>query len=291
MKYLKDKPVRDLTGDQFLKLCIAEEEKLLTITVNEKIEGNTSASYIDEVKQLYMRDEFSKTVQEWNNLRAECVERALLRLVIPDLHRELRQALMAEAKDSVLKSCCRKLYNWLRVAPYRVEFPDEEEDEWDTSKGLRVMAVAYVPDYSQAAFTCMAGVDGDITDYLRLPHLLKRKNSYRADEKLMKEADLLALRNFISSKKPHVIAIGGESRESLMIAQDLKEIIANLVEEEQFPSINVELVDNELAKVYANSNKGMTDFREYPELLRQACSIARRMQDQSTYSCAQQAHK
>lgn len=55
MKYVKDKPVRDLTGDQFLKLSLAEEEGLINITINENIEGNTSSSYIDEVKQLYIR--------------------------------------------------------------------------------------------------------------------------------------------------------------------------------------------------------------------------------------------
>lgn len=68
-------------------------------------------------------------------------------------------------------------------------FSDEEEDEWDTSKGIRVMAVAYVPDYAQSAFACIAASDGDITDYLRLPHLLKRKNSYREEEKLVKVAN------------------------------------------------------------------------------------------------------
>lgn len=279
MKYLKDKPVRDLTGDQFLKLSIAEEEKLLTISISEKIEGNTSSSYIDEVKQLYIRDEFSKNVQEWNAIRAECVERALNKLIIPDLRNEIRQAMLAESKEHVLRACCQKLYNWLRVAPYKVEFPEEEEDEWDTSKGLRVMAVAYVPDHSQSAFTCISGPDGDITDYLRLPHLLKRKQSFRTEERMLKESDLQGLKNFISTKKPHVIAVGGESREALMIVQDLKEVVASLVEEDQFPSISVEIVDNELAKVYANSNKGIADFREYPELLRQACSLARRMQD------------
>lgn len=165
------------------------------------------------------------------------------------------------------------------MAPYSVSFPDEDEDEWDTSKGIRVMGLAYVPDYSQSAFTCIAAPDGEIPDHLRLPHLLKRKNSYKAEEKIMKESDLVALKNFISSKKPHVIAIGGESREALMIAEDIKAIIAELVESEQFPTIKVEIVDNELAKVYAISNKGMTDFRDMPELLRQAISLARKMQD------------
>lgn len=55
MKYVKEKPVRDLTADQFLKLSLAEEENLIAITINENIEGNTTLSYIDEVKQLYIR--------------------------------------------------------------------------------------------------------------------------------------------------------------------------------------------------------------------------------------------
>ena len=141
------------------------------------------------------------------------------------------------------------------------------------------MAIAFVPDYGQSAFTCMAGPDGDITDYLRLPHLLKRKNSFREEEKLLKEADLLSIRSFIYTKKPHVVCIGGESREAVMISEDIKGIIADLVESDQFPMISVEIVDNELAKVYANSNKGISDFREYPELLRQAASLARKLQD------------
>lgn len=57
------------------------------------------------------------------------------------------------------------------------------------------------------------------------------------------------MKNFIFTKKPHVITIGGESREALMIAEDIKGIISDLVDSEQFPSIAVEIVDNELAKV------------------------------------------
>jgi transcription elongation factor SPT6 len=179
------------------------------------------------------------------------------------------------------RGCLGTLRNMFRlqVAPYSVTFPEEDEDEWDTSKGIRVMGLAYVPDYSQSAFACIATPDGEITDHRRLPHILKRKNSYKPDEKMMKESDLSTLRDFILTKKPHVIAIGGESREALMIADDLKAIVTDLVENEQFPTVKVEIIDNELAKVYAISNKGVADFRDYPELLRQAISLARKMQD------------
>ncbi|XP_015115657.1 transcription elongation factor SPT6 isoform X1 [Diachasma alloeum] len=279
IKYLKDKPVRDLVGDQFLRLVMAEEDKLITLTMSNTIEGNTSSNYVDEMKQLYIRDEFSKNVQDWNNLRVGSVEMALNEMVIPALKKELRANLIAEAKESVMRACCRKMYNWLKVAPFTCSFPEEEDDEWDTSKGLRVMGVSYVPDYSQAAFACLIAPDGECTDYLRLPHLLKRKNSFRKEEKVMKEADLLAIRNFIATKKPHVVVVGGESREALMVVNDIKECITALVEEEQFPAISVEVGDNDLAKIYANSNKGTAEFRDYPSLLREAISLARRLQD------------
>jgi transcription elongation factor SPT6 len=41
-----------------------------------------------------------------------------------------------------------------------------------------------------------------------------------------------------------------------MVAADLREIVGQLVEDDQFPSISVEICDNELAKIYSNSIKG-----------------------------------
>jgi hypothetical protein len=55
MKYVKNKPVRDLTGDQYLKLTLAESDRLITVSISERIDGITSSSYIEEVKQLYYR--------------------------------------------------------------------------------------------------------------------------------------------------------------------------------------------------------------------------------------------
>uniref|UniRef100_A0A182J0J1 Transcription elongation factor SPT6 n=1 Tax=Anopheles atroparvus TaxID=41427 RepID=A0A182J0J1_ANOAO len=279
LKYVKEKPVRDLTGEQYLKLYIAQEDKMLTMEIANRIEGNASSDLLEELKALYYRDEFAKNVQEWNRLRAECVELAVNRMVIPDLKRELHNILLTEAKDAVLRICCRKLYNWIKVAPYRPPVPDFDDYEWETTRGVRVMGVAYVPDYTQSAFGAIIAPDGEVTDYLRIPHLLKKKNAYREAEKQCKEQDLRTITNFIRSKKPHVIVIGGESKDALMVQQDFAECLKRLQEEEQFPQIAVEIVDNELAKVYANSIKGAGDFKEYPALLRQAISLARRVQD------------
>ena len=300
IKYLKDKPVRDLIGDEYLKLFIAETDKLVTISFSDVIAGTTSDNYANEIKQLYHRDEFSKNVQEWNALRAASVEKALTQFLLPEMKKELAANLIAESKEFVLRACCRTMYNWIKVAPYEfteqiIVAPVEEEwdtptevaptreadksAEWDTSKGIRVMGISYVPDYHQAAFACIVAPSGDCTDHLRLPNLLRRKNSFRENDGKLKENDLATIRDFILKKKPHVIVIGGESREAVTISKDLKEIILALNAEEEFPSIQVEICDNEPAKIYANIATAIEEFKEYPELLRQAISLARRMQD------------
>lgn len=55
MKYIRDKPVRDLTKDDFLKLQMAEDDKLLKISFDEEVDGLGSLPYIEEVKQLYIK--------------------------------------------------------------------------------------------------------------------------------------------------------------------------------------------------------------------------------------------
>lgn len=58
MKYVRRKPVRDLVRDDFLKLQMAEDDKLLTISFDEEVDGLGSLPYIEEVKQHYIRVSF-----------------------------------------------------------------------------------------------------------------------------------------------------------------------------------------------------------------------------------------
>ncbi len=68
--------------------------------------------------------------------------------------------------------------------------------------------------------------------------------------------------------------------DSLYIRQDIRDALAELEGEGQLDrKVEVELVDNELAKVYMNSKRAQTDFGELPLRLREAISVARRMQD------------
>uniref|UniRef100_A0A4W5L4X4 Transcription elongation factor SPT6 n=1 Tax=Hucho hucho TaxID=62062 RepID=A0A4W5L4X4_9TELE len=275
-KYLKNKPVKELNGDQFLKMCQAEEEGLLTIDICIDLLGVKGVAgdqtYFDEIKQFYYRDEFSHQVQEWNRQRTLAIERSLIQFLYPQMAKELKNKLMAEAKDNIIKSCCRRLYNWLKVAPYRPDQQAEEEDDdlMDESqgKGIRVLGVAFV-----------SFILGEVVDFLRLPYFLKRRNAWKEDERDKKLQDIENLKKFLTSKKPHVVAVAGENRDAHMIMEDIKRTVSELEQESSLPAVGVELVDNELSMLYMNSTKSQTDFRDYPPLLRQAVSVARKIQD------------
>ena len=41
------------------------------------------------------------------------------------------------------QACCRKLYNWLKVAPYQADQQMEDDYEYDDQGGVRVLGIAY----------------------------------------------------------------------------------------------------------------------------------------------------
>ncbi|MGH0169984.1 UNVERIFIED_CONTAM: hypothetical protein FKN15_058318 [Acipenser sinensis] len=252
----------------------------------KKLPGYTDAyseqTYFDEIKQFYYRDEFSHQVQEWNRQRTLAIERALKQFIYPQMAKELKNKLISEAKENIIKGCSRKLYNWLKVAPYRPDQQVEEDEDFmddNPGKGMRVMGVAFAPGRDTPVFCSLINGEGEATDFLRLPYFLKRRNAWREDEREKKLQDLETLKKFLLSKKPHVVAVAGENRDAHMIMEDIKRTVNELEQEQQIPTIGVELVDSELAVLYMNSKKSENDFRDYPPLLRQAVSIARKIQD------------
>jgi hypothetical protein len=60
-------------------------------------------TYFEEIKQFYYRDEFSHQVQEWNRQRTMAIERALQQFLYVQMAKELKNKLLAEARESVVK--------------------------------------------------------------------------------------------------------------------------------------------------------------------------------------------
>uniref|UniRef100_A0A670YVV9 SPT6 homolog, histone chaperone and transcription elongation factor n=1 Tax=Pseudonaja textilis TaxID=8673 RepID=A0A670YVV9_PSETE len=268
-KYLKNKPVKELRDEQFLKISLAKEENLLTIDISVDMKGvdgyGSDQSYFEEIKAFYYRDEFSHQVQEWNRQRTLAIERALRQFLYPQMAKELMNKLLLEAKECVVKACSRKLYNWLKVAPYRPDQQvEEDEDLMDENqgKGIRVLGIAFSSARNHPVFCALLNGEGEVTDFLRLPHFTKRRNAWREEEREKKAQDIETLKKFLLSKKPHVVVIAGENRRNERLPKEGK-IFAFSIQRSQLCYVGV----------------NWTEFRDYPPVLRQAVSLARRIQD------------
>lgn len=213
------------------------------------------------------------------------MELSLREFLYPQLFRELRNILLLECQDGILKLISRKIANWIQVAPFPCEAvtandrsnSGREQDSF--AQYARVLAVCYANERDQAAYAALLNPSGECVDFLKLPHLLKSRRSPRPDFRAGKERDLARLKDILLKHKPDVIAIGCESRAAIGVQEDLKTIVVELEAEHEGAPIQVELVDNEAALVYQTSKGAEAEFKDYPEVLRQAISVGRRLQD------------
>ncbi len=72
-KYLKNKPVRDLAQDQFLRIVQAEEDHIMTyeitiddVDASQAAAGDRLQTYFEEIKQLYHRVRMVYCIQTMN---------------------------------------------------------------------------------------------------------------------------------------------------------------------------------------------------------------------------------
>ncbi|XP_065832369.1 transcription elongation factor SPT6-like [Oscarella lobularis] len=112
--------------------------------------GNAT-SYLNEMKQLYYRDEFSFEVENWNRLRSDAVKKAYKEFLFPSAEKELHHKLDSEARDCIalvrdsihcdvrarLFFVARALQQCFgNVAPY---VSDAQRDYGSATKGIRLI--------------------------------------------------------------------------------------------------------------------------------------------------------
>nr|CAB3266713.1 transcription elongation factor SPT6 [Phallusia mammillata] len=279
-KWMSNKMVKDLSGPQFLHIQNAETEGLLSVKFHVDMKDAPSAqTYFEEIKQLYYRDEFSHLVQEWNAQRSKAVEFMLNNILYVEMTKEIRTILCNEAKDGIKEQCGLKLRSYLSVAPYLVEEREFDDVDDDTRVGTYVMAISYSEDRNMATFAAVVAGNGEVVDYLRLPSMRFRKNSPNEHEAKEKQKDMEAIKKFVTKRRPHVVVIGVEDRFATTLQEDVRQCVTELEQEGVVSNVAVELMDNELSSVYAATARAQTDFRHFPNELRQAISLARRLQD------------
>lgn len=288
-KFLTNKPVSRLEGEQFLHLINAEKDKLLDVKFSiEAIPSDTSDSrrqavspYYESLKALYYSDFSSIVTKEWNDTREEAVRSAMDKHLLPCIEKQLREKLTKEAQDKIIKKCCDKLKNWLNVAPYAPANAFDDYEDFELRTGTRICGFTFDPDGEAPCFAAIIDAEGELVDHVRLPffNLRKRPDRMNATERENHAKDIAKFKQFMINKKPHAVALAAETIQTKYICQELAQILDELREHDGLPLIPIEIVDNELSNVYMNLKRATEEFVDFPPLLLQAISNARRLND------------
>lgn len=287
-KYLKNKPVSRLVGDQFIHITNGEKDKLLEVkfSIEAIVEDNenrrsTISPYYESLKALYYSDFSSIVTKEWNDTREEGIRAAMDKYILPCIEQQLRQKLMQESQSKIIKTCREKLHHWLNVAPYAPSSAFDDHEEFELRNGTRICGFTFDPDGEAPCFAAIVDAEGELIDHVRLPyfHFRKRIDRLNATERENRAKDIAKFKQFMINKKPHAVALAAETIQTKYICQDLAQILDELREHDDLPLIPIEIVDNELSNVYMNLKRATEEFNDFPPLLLQAISNARKLND------------
>lgn len=261
---------------------------------------------VEQLTEIFQKDEFSYTVEQWNSLRAQVIDDMCMKYLFPDFEKELRAKLLHEAKEYVFNECQKRIRFILSQGPLKPQLDIGEDDaksgHFDYNEdGLNVLAITFTTNemdenggrsLASVAVASFVNGSGEIDDFVRIRNFNTRlnqtqnPNSKRAEflnkEREEKIEDLENLEIFIIKKSPDLIVINNENKDALIVLDDIKQVIYNLVEKkhEKFANLRVEVVDNEVAKLFEASKQSEQELgQNVPGLVKQGIGLARYVQD------------
>lgn len=276
-KYLRRQSFLDLAGrpDLFLKMLKAEEEGL----INVKIRMDGYEDFKRKAEEHIVSDNVSEVAEAWNALRRELLHTALDRMqgIIAS---GVKETLRARCEEDLAGRARENYYNKLDQAPFKprgaVLGSTPNVVAISHGKGLRGDAI------------CYAYVEND-GRVLENDKLVDFRLGNR-DRNIPNGKDVEKFVEVLRRRKPDVIGISGFSVETRKLYKDIQEIISqfdirgNPYDDpddnmEKSDPLEVVLVNDEVARLYYNSQRAAKEFPKLPNLTRYCVALARYLQN------------
>ncbi len=264
---MTDKSVLDFKDGQFLQIMAAESEGLVTVEARVEKEKELLLDMQKNIKSDY----FSNHAEKWNEERVKIADYVAKGILFDQTVKWLKETLRLNAIDYVTNMCKIKLEKKLDMAPFR---PIQDDDEFIDDTPATVMALSWGEgDRSSPTQGVVIDSNGRLNHHFVLPKLGDRDREQDMDrfsEKVgIYEPDIIAIAGFHPGIQTHLLQI-------------VKEIVAKGRAKRKWEKeIVVTTVDDDVARIFMNSNRGNQLFPEanYPPLVKYLVSLARKVQD------------
>ena len=269
-KYLRNQQLSDIARrpDMYLRMLKAEEEGLVDVKI--RLQG-----YTEFKRQLYndiASDNYSEIAEAWNAERKDVLELALTKLHTV-MTKGVKENLKTRCEDEIAAACREEFSKKLDQAPYK-------------PKGMilgtipRVLALSPGIGAPGRDTVCWAWVeeDGRVLENGKFPDL-------HHDESAKREFIELVQR-----RKPDVIGVSGFTTETRKVVIDIEKIVEEEdlrgaefedgeTGEERSERLEVVVVNDEVARLYQNSNRAALDHPELAPLTKYCVALARYLQN------------
>ncbi|KAI7822717.1 SH2 domain-containing protein [Gamsiella multidivaricata] len=256
-KRLAQKYVRDFHDGQYLQILQAQSEGLVKVEI--KLPDETT--YLQSVFDYFLSDNYSEISQKWNDLRRKILTSALKDHVFGLMERGLSEKLRSQAEEWVAKKCQMSLEEKLNVAPYA-----PRGVTYDRDYAPRVVAISHGAGTNKDAIQ-VAFLDdkGKFADHLKLDSLRETK----AQKELV---------DFLDNRRPDVVVVGGFTVMTRRLLEQVEKVVNDL-RDLRGDDVSVIMTNDEVARLYQNSKRGMEEFPEANPLTRYCISLARLVQN------------
>ncbi|KAL4805285.1 SH2 domain-containing protein [Aspergillus unguis] len=275
-KYLRDQQLSDIARNPelFLRMLKAEEEGLIEVKVRFENFDNFRKRLYPEIES----DNYSELADSWNRTRREVVDLALGKLERV-INRSVKENIRQECENHVAKECREAFSQRLDQAPYK-------------PKGMVLGTVPRVLALSTGAGTvgrepihwAYVEEDGRVLENGKFVDLsLGDKDRGIADGK-----DVDALVELVKRRHPDVIGVSGMSPETRRLYKLITEVVdtRNLRgalytddhDDEVSDRLEVVIVNDEVARLYQNSERAKKDHPSFAPLTHYCVALAKYLQ-------------
>ncbi|KAG4306527.1 hypothetical protein PORY_000515 [Pneumocystis oryctolagi] len=243
--------------DFYLQMINAEDQGLVTVSIC--LDGYNKLFL--EMSELLISDNVSEIASAWNDQR-KLILTDLFDKIKPIMEKTIKENLKSDCEDSLAFFCRKKFLDKLDRTPYPLKSLDKGEVP-------RVLTISNGRgDPTKDDTSCVfVDEDGKVLEHIRISDI--------HEENSKKE-----LFDFIKRRNPDVIGISGFSVSVDFLRKSLKDIVdtINVKQNDTSDYIKVVYVNDDVARLYQNSERANKEFPNLPSLGKYCVSLARYMQ-------------
>ena len=271
-KHIVEKKPTSISKELWLLMLEAESKELITIKFDFGADSKRKKNDIINKLRTFVlfenkrKDQSNLSINDmWDIVRDEILSKLVNNYVMSQFEIQIRKEMTEAAENFLVGLCTDYFKDLINMKPYK------ENGE------VRVLSCD--SDENDKACFCIVNEEGYLQDYIVLNNIMKKPRDFDHSQKILYSNAIRELENFIKKHMPHVIVVAPKNIRSQSLKIELNNIREQIYEAAGVEKPFVMWGNLKVARIFAKSEISQRYLRDYPELVKEAISMARYIQN------------